>query len=306
MSYLVDNWSFDPFVIIAAFVVALHELGLANLRRRSASERTRKRRLRSLFFYGGLALLLLTVTSPIDYWSDDYFFVHMIEHVLIAFGAPILIVAGAPWLPLLHGLPVSFRRWLLRCVLLGRLSNGLRTVGRFVVNPWTGLIAFNLVMVLWHVPALYDAAQENQSIHIGLMHASLFATGVLFWLQIIPSYPFRQKASPLWQIGAIISTNVVMFVMAMSLSLFTDTSWYSVYAHVPGVALSPYADQQIGAAILWICGDFWAVPALAVTIRRAMDSPEGFSLGVDRLFHRGPDPTLESLRASGPDRITGT
>ncbi len=306
MSYLVDNWSFDPFVIIAAFVVVLHEFGLANLRRRSVAERTRKRRLRSFFFYGGLALLLLTVTSPIDYWSDDYFFVHMIEHVLIAFGAPILIVAGAPWLPLLHGLPVSFRRWLLRHVLLGRLSNGLRALGRFVVNPWTALIAFNLVMVLWHVPALYDAAEENQYIHIGLMHASLFATGVLFWLQIIPSYPFRLKTSPLWQIGAIISTNVVMFVMAMSLSLFTDTSWYSVYAHVPGVRLSPYADQQIGAAILWICGDFWAVPALAVTIRRAMDSTEGFSLGVDRLFHRGPDPTLESLRASGPNQVTGS
>ena len=298
MNYVADNWSFDPFLLVVAGIVVLHEAGLANLRRRSRPEPTRSRRLRSFFFYGGLALLLLAVMSPIDYWADDYFFVHMIEHILIAFFAPILIVAGAPWLPLLHGLPVRARRRLLRAVLLGRLSQPLRSAGRFVVNPWTALVSFNLVMVLWHVPALFDTAEQNQLVHIWLMHASFFVTGVLFWLQIIPSYPFRMKASPMWQVGAILATNVVMFILAMSMSLFTSTSWYPVYAHVPGVTLSPVADQQIGAAILWICGDFWAVPALAVTIRRAIDSEGGFSLGVDRLFHRDPGPSLEAFRAS--------
>ncbi len=297
MNYLVDNWTFDPFVVVAAALVVVHELGLANLRRRSDGRRTRQRRLRSLLFYGGLVLLLLTVTSPIDYWADDYFFVHMVEHILLAFYVPALIVAGAPWLPLLHGLPVHFRRRLMRGVLLGSFSTGLRAVGRFLTDRWTALVSFNVVMVVWHVPALFDTAQENQLIHIWLMHASLFATGMLFWLQIIPSYPFRLKASPLWQIGAVISTNVLMFFLAMTLSLFTNANWYSVYAHVPGVTLSPFADQQIGAAILWICGDFWAVPALALGIRRAMDSEEGFSLGVDRFFHRAPDPSLEALRA---------
>jgi len=302
VSYLVDNWSFDPFVVVVAAVVVLHELGLANLRRRSLPERTRTRRLRSLLFYGGLALLLIAVVSPIDYWADDYFFVHMIEHIFISFFAPILIVAGAPWLPLLHGLPVGPRRRLVRAVLLGRFSHAFRTVGRVVVNPWTALISFNAVMIIWHLPGTFDAAQENLLVHIWLMHASFFVTGILFWLQIIPSYPFRMKASPLWQVGAIISTNVVMFVLAMTLSLFSASSWYSVYAHVPGISLSPYADQQIGAAVLWICGDFWAIPALAVTIRRAIDSEGGFSLGVDRLFHRDPGPTLEALRASASEQ----
>jgi cytochrome c oxidase assembly factor CtaG len=295
VSYILDNWSYDPFIIVVAVLVVVNEAGLANLRRRSVPARTRKRRLNSLFFYSGLVLLLLTVTSPIDYWSDDYFFVHMIEHILLAFFAPILIVAGAPWLPLLHGLPVGLRRRVVRALLLGRFSNGLRAVGRFIVNPWTALVSFNVVMVVWHVPALFDAAEENQAIHIGLMHASLFLTGVLFWLQIIPSYPFRLKASPLWQIGAIISTNVVMFVLAMTMSLFSATSWYPVYANVPGVTLSPFADQQIGAAILWICGDFWAIPALIVTIRRALEDKEGFSLSVDQLFHRDPGPRYEAV-----------
>ncbi len=298
MNYVLEDWSFDPFVVVVALVVLVHELGLANLRRRSTSARTRSRRLRSLLFYSGLALLLITVTSPIDYWSSRYLFVHMVEHILIAFYAPLLVVAGAPWLPLLHGVPVGPRRRLLRVLLLGRRAPGWRAFGRFVTNPWTALVSFNAAMVLWHLPVVFDFAEENQLVHVWLMLASLFVTGMLFWLQLVPSYPFRLKAEPIWQIGAIISTNVVMFVLAMAMSLFTESSWYTVYSHVPGVALSPYGDQQIAAAILWVCGDFWAIPALAVAIRRAMESQGGFSLGVDRLFHRDPEPTLEAFRAS--------
>ena len=152
MSYLVNNWRFDPFVVVVAVVVVIHELGLANLKRRSVPERTRRRRHKTLLFYAGLAMLLVAVTSPIDYWADDYFFVHMIEHILIAFFAPILIVAGAPWLPLVHGLPVAVRRQVGRAVLLGQWSPPLRAVGRFIRNPWTALVSFNAVMILWHIP----------------------------------------------------------------------------------------------------------------------------------------------------------
>src|SRR6185437_11573844 len=105
MHYLTGNWSFDPFLIIALVVVAWHEIGLARLARRSRPERTMQRRLRSLWFYAGLAVLLISVESPLDYWSDSYFLVHMVQHLLLMFAAPVLIVAGAPWQPLLDGLP---------------------------------------------------------------------------------------------------------------------------------------------------------------------------------------------------------
>ena len=296
MDYITQHWSFDPFLVAVALLVVAHEVGLARLRGRSDPGRTRRRRLHSLGFYGGLAVLALAVDSPIDYWASDYFFVHMLEHLLIAFYAPILIVFGAPWIPLLFALPVAARRKVGRFVMLGPWSRGLRSVGRVVVSPWFALLSFNLVMVIWHFPALFDESENSQAVHIWLMHGSFFVTGVLFWLQIIPSHPFRLKASPLWQAGAVIGTNVVMFVLAMALSIFSSHSWYPVYGHLPGVTLSPFADQQIGAAILWVCGDFWAVPALVVIIKRAVDQEGSLSAVLERLSHRGPTPTAADLR----------
>ena len=119
MTYLTGHWSFDPFLIVALGVAAWHETGLRRLARRSRPDRTRQRRLRSLWFYAGLVVLLLAVESPVDYWADDYFFAHMIQHLLLMFAAPSLIVAGAPWQPLLDALPGRSGRSVTRGVLAG-------------------------------------------------------------------------------------------------------------------------------------------------------------------------------------------
>src|SRR5579863_6015591 len=287
MSYLTGHWSFDPFMIVVAVLVIWHEIGLARLARRSRPDRTRQRRQRSFLFYAGLAVLLLTVQSPIDYWSDDYFFIHMIQHLLLMFAAPTLVVAGAPWQPLLDGLPGRTGQAVTRGTMRGTWSRPLRAVAGFLLRPWVAVTLFSGVMILWHVPALFDLAENNQAVHIWLMHGSFFAAGVLFWLQFIPSPPFRRRMPDVAQAMALIGTNLVMWVLAMSMSLFTQTSWYPVYDHVPGVTLPPFADQQIGAAILWVCGDFWAIPAMIMVMRRIIASDGGVGAALEKILSRG-------------------
>jgi cytochrome c oxidase assembly factor CtaG len=287
VNYILDNWSFDPFVVLVAVVVAWHEVGLYRLAKRSRPERNTERRLRSLWFYGGLAVLLLAVVSPLDYWSDRYFMVHMFQHLLLMFAAPSLVVAGAPGQPLLDGLPGRSGKAVTRSVAAGDWSKPLRGVWHFLTGPLVAVALFNVAMVVWHIPAAFDFAASNSAVHIWLEHGSFFMTGVLFWMQFISSPPFRSRMPLLGRAAALLATNVVMIFIAMTLSIFATHSVYAPYAHVPGVTLPAFADQQIGAAILWVCGDFWALPTMIVTVRKLLSDETGVGAALDAFMRSG-------------------
>jgi putative membrane protein len=290
MSYVTEHWSYDPFLFVAIVLAVWHEVGLRRLARRSRPERTRERRLRSVWFYAGLVVLLIAVQSPIDYWAYDYFFVHMIQHLLLMFAAPTLVVAGAPWQPLLAALPGRSGQSVTGGVSAGRRREGvrpLRALGGLVLRPWVSVGLFNFAMVFWHLPGPLDLAESNRAVHIWLMQGSFCAAGILFWLQFIPSPPFHRRMPLISRAAALLVTNVIMIGVAVSLSFFVSGSVYSVYDHIPGVTLPPFADQQLGAAILWVCGDFWAIPTMIVIIKQMLETEGDMSSALDRILNRG-------------------
>lgn len=287
MNYILHHWSFDPFMILVVIVTIWHEIGLRRLASRSRPERTRERRIRSLEFYSGLAVLLIAVESPIDYWAHSYFFVHMIEHLLLMFAAPSLIVAGAPGQPLLAGLPGRSGQALTRGVASGGWSGPVRAVFTFMTRPVVAFALFNVVMVFWHIPAMFDLGERNQAVHVWLEHGSMFVVAVFFWMQFIDSPPFRSRMSMLARTGSLLTTNIVMIFIAMTLSIFASHSVYSVYDNLAGVTLPPFADQQIGAAILWVCGDFWALPLMIITIKRLIADDGGIGTALERVVGNG-------------------
>jgi len=286
MGFISRHWSLDPFAAVTVVIAAWHEHGVRHLAARSRSAKGQARRRQAWLFYAGLVVLDLAVMSPIDYYSDLYYWVHMVQHLLLMFAAPVLIVAGAPWLPLTHGLPVKVRRRLGRWVMLSPQAAPLRSAGRALANPWVAILGFNAIMIFWHIPGPFDLAYRNQIVHIWLMHASFFLFGVAFWLQFIGSYPLRPRLPALQQATALFATNVVMFLLAMTIGMLSTTSWYSVYNNLPGVSLSPLGDQQIGAGILWVCGDFWCFPALYRAVKQwiAEDEQRGVDGALDRLL----------------------
>ena len=68
-------------------------------------------------------------------------------------------------------------------------------------------------------------------------------------------------------------------MLAMSMSIFTKASWYTVMvphagmAYMPGMATSAavaFSQQRLAAGILWICGDGWAIPCIITVLHRAV------------------------------------
>lgn len=275
MSHLLHHWSYEPLAPCVLGAAVWHELGLHRLLRRTRRDRVRARRLRSLWFYGGVAIALVAVVSPLEHWGYDYFYIHTVQHLLLMFVAPTLIVAGAPWQPLLLAVPLRVRRRGLRALLHAGWARPARAAARWLVRPAVAVAAFNLLMVGSLIPGFFDLSERSRVVHVWVVNGGMLLTGVLFWLLIVPSPPLRLRSSPGVQAVVLLVTNTTMWLLAIAMTLLSDHSWYSVYAHVPGVGLSPLGDQQLGAGILWVCGDLWAVPALIVALRRLIAREAG-------------------------------
>jgi cytochrome c oxidase assembly factor CtaG len=309
MTYFTHHWGYPEIALVALLVVAVHERGLRALNARSTPIHARSRRLRMWLTYAGIALATLSVVSPLQYWSMEYFWVHMIQHVTVMLAAPALYVAGAPAMPLVFALPVATRRRLLRRVFLRPGRSLLRRIGAVAFSPLFSIVFFNVVMVVWMIPSVFNPVMGNPKLHIGLMLSSFFVSGVLFWAQFIPSRPWRPTLTPFARVGALLVTNVVMTIVAMALSFLASGPFYDIgnsMLHMANMSamtpttLNPFADQQIGAAILWVCGDFWCYPALVMALRLATKS-DANSSAMDHVLRGRRSMTVEEFRGLSHD-----
>jgi len=141
------------------------------------------------------------------------------------------------------------------------------------------------------------------------MLTSFFVSGLLFWLQFIPSRPWRPTMPPFARVGALLLTNLVVTIIAMSLSFLASGPFYDIgnsMLHMANMTsmtpttLNPFADQQIGAAILWVCGDFWCFPALVMALRLTTRNDSNSS-DMDEILRGRRSMTVDEFRALARD-----
>ena len=260
------DWSLDPPLVLVIDLAIFYWVGarrtITPLRRRV------EQRWRCACFFASLFVLAVALASPIERISEQLFWVHMIQHELLIVVAAPLFVLSAPWIRLWRCLPLDARRLLARGALHGRRTAPLRALTHWLGSPLPSFAVFSVVLVGWHVPALFDATLRSTTLH-AFEHTLFFCTALLFWKQVIPSVPLRTSLSSVQRVAYLVGGMVVTWVLALVLA-FAPHALYGYYAHLgsrPG-GISALADQQLAAGVMWVPGSITFVIVLYVYIHR--------------------------------------
>ena len=215
-------------------------------------------------FLVGLTMLWLAIASPLDAFSGLLLSAHMVQHFLLMFVAPPLILLGAPVLPLLRGLPRGFVH-----DGLGPFLNWsvLRRFGNTLTHPVVGGLAMAVSLCAWHLPAAFDFALRSPGWH-KFEHACFFGTSLLFWWPVVRPFPNRPHW-PLWAIPLYLLAADVVNTMLCAILTFSDRPLYSSYEIVPRLFGTTVLDDQVAAGvIMWVPGSLiFLVPATILAIQ---------------------------------------
>lgn len=189
-------------------------------------------------FLGALVVLFLALNGPLHNLSDTYLFsAHMAQHLLLTLVFPPLLLYGTP-------------AWVVRRLLRPRW---VMAIARVVTRPLAAALIFSGPIVIWHVPALYEAALRHHNLHI-VQHLVFLATAVIMWWPVLSPVPELPRAQHLVQMLYLFLLGIPMSVTGALITL-ADSVLYPFYATAPRVGgLSPLDDQQIGGLLMWVLG----------------------------------------------------
>lgn len=189
---------------------------------------------KAVLFYSGIVLGYLTVGSPIDQLGEDYLFsVHMIQHMMLVYLVPPLLLLGTPG-------------WLADWALTPCLT---RKAWKFLSNPVVAGFSFTLIYTAWHIPVLYESALHTKWIHV-LEHWTMFLPALFIWWgiaspsRIVPPLPYGVRML------------YVFLLMVGQLPVFgfltlSEEILYPTYEFAPRIfPIGPLEDQILGGVIM--------------------------------------------------------
>jgi cytochrome c oxidase assembly factor CtaG len=226
------SWTFAPGVLIALVGYAI--VYMLRWRRSRAEGGARAAGgWRAAAWGGGLACIFVALISPLDRLGEQMASFHMVQHLLLADLAPILLT-------------LALTKHILR-PLTRRIQWLERKAGPFG-HPAFGVVAYVGAMWLWHVPLLYDAALEHPGIHI-LEHICFTAAGLVYWWHLLSPIRSRLRLGGMGPVLYMASTKILVGLLGIILA-FSPSLIYHAYPGGTHLGLSPLDDLHVAGLIM--------------------------------------------------------
>ena len=253
------HWTFDPAqLIVVGLYVVLYLRRFIQARKEAGGRGAGPLQLAA--FSGAVVVMLVAFVSPIDGLGEDYLFsMHMVQHILLGDIAPLLVL-------------LSLSRVIMR-PLTRRLMRVERALGP-LAHPATGIVVWLTLIYVWHIPAMYDAALRNDTVH-ALEHTCFFIGGLALWWPLIQPVPMRRRLTGLSVFAYLLVAKISVGMLGVFLTWSHGVA-YTYYEHVPRIwGLSAVEDHNLGGAIMMVEQSIVLVIAFAILfIRMLLQSEE--------------------------------
>ena len=283
------SWELAWLPLLGVLVVGgLYLYGVSRLRRRGDRWPVN----RAIFFVGlGLGLFLLMTTSALAVYDTTLFWVHMVQHMVLAMLVPIFLALGAPVTLALRTLPPGGRRALL-AVLHSRAAKVLTfpvVAGAiFVANPFA-----------LYLTGLYEQTLRHPLLH-DLNHVHFVVVGCLWFWAILGLDPMPNRIAHPLRLLAVFATmpfHAFLGVAIMSQTTLIAGDWYLGLDRHWGP--TPLSDQEWGGGLLWASGDLVALVVLGALFVQWARASEREAAREDRRLDR-LEAQAAADRAAGP------
>jgi putative membrane protein len=250
------EWRLEPVVLALAALATVGWLLLGS-RVARAHPAHPPSRWRDAAFLGGVATLVIALTSPIEAYEGQLFSVHMLQHMLIELVAAPLLLLGAPATLALRAASPSVRRGLLAV-----LHSRVVAVLSFPLLAW---VLFAAVNWGWHFSSLYDQALEVSWLH-DLQHLTFLGAALLFWWPVVAADPAR------WRLPHPVRLFYLFLAMPQNsfLGIALMSAPPSLYPHYLSNGRTwgptPAVDQSVGGMLMWVGGDVVFLLAMGLVV----------------------------------------
>ncbi|MGZ3636472.1 MAG: cytochrome c oxidase assembly protein [Ktedonobacterales bacterium] len=289
------TWSFDPAVVVGLILLlGAYVIAIGPLTHRLHPDGSLPVG-RIIYFIAGWLTLALTLVSPLDTLGRYYLFsAHTAQlFLLTTLAAPLLLLGLPEWL-VEHLLP----------------TESLRNATRGLLFPILATIAFNGIILIWHIGRPYEAALRSTALH-DLQSLSFLIAGLLTWWPLLTPLDRHTRLATPFQILYLTLESLPLDIFGTAI-IFAPRVLYAAYAAAPRVSgLSALADQQFAGVILAVPGNIIDIGLMSVVffawlqnVERAQRERERLAFDMDDV-EGDESPARENVLAASSHERTG-